>query len=211
MNIFKLVGNSPEDNLLIDEELLHAVNQGAYSNGILRLWESDTHFVVLGRSKIVEDDVHTSRCIANQIPILRRCSGGGTVLQGPGCFNYAFILPMGYASELQSIHHTASFILNRVCQILSTSIQHISIEGTSDLTIQGVKFSGNAQRRIKHAVLFHGTILYNFNLSLITHYLKEPSIQPAYRKNRPHSDFIRNISIGRDDLFKLFCSSTTPF
>ena len=56
------------------------------------------------------------------------------------------------------------------------------------------KFSGNAQRRRRHALVFHGTILYGFDLSLIDALLKFPSAQPEYRASRSHSEFVRNIS-----------------
>ena len=57
------------------------------------------------------------------------------------------------------------------------------------------KFSGNAQRRGKHYILHHGTILYKFDLSLISRYLNMPQDIPEYRKGRPHTDFVTNIPI----------------
>jgi lipoate-protein ligase A len=59
----------------------------------------------------------------------------------------------------------------------------------------GLKFSGNAQKRKKRFVLFHGTVLYNFDLSLISRYLKEPVRQPEYRQGRSHDRFLSNIDI----------------
>ena len=104
---------------------------------------------------------------------------------------------------------SASNILNyhKVKHILSTAISDIELNGISDLVIGDIKFSGNAQRRLKHAILFHGTILYDFDLSLVTQYLKEPPIQPDYRNNRPHHDFIQNLPIRYDQLIDLFTHS----
>jgi lipoate-protein ligase A len=67
----------------------------------------------------------------------------------------------------------------------------------SDLIVKGTekKFSGNAQRRGRNHILHHGTILYDFDLSLISRYLKVPKKMPDYRANRTHADFVTNISV----------------
>ena len=209
MHLFHHTYQDPKKNIDVDKFLLEEVNNGNYSNGILRLWESSTYFVVLGLSKKIIDDVHEENCIKNKIPILKRCSGGGTVLQGPGCFNYSYILPIFLADELSSLSQTTSYVLNLVKDTLSSKIPNIELTGISDLAINNVKFSGNAQRRLKHAILFHGTILYNFNLTLINEYLKEPPIQPEYRKKRSHNKFVRNIPLSYEDLVDLFTQQIT--
>ena len=56
----------------------------------------------------------------------------------------------------------------------------------------------------KNAILFHGTILYDFDLSLISKYLKNPPIQPDYRNHRSHEQFIKNINLSKADLNLLF-------
>jgi lipoate-protein ligase A len=47
----------------------------------------------------------------------------------------------------------------------------------------------------KRYILHHGTILYNFDLSLISRYLNVPKEAPVYRKHRPHTDFVTNVPI----------------
>jgi lipoate---protein ligase len=71
------------------------------------------------------------------------------------------------------------------------------VEGTSDLTIDGKKFSGNAQRRKKRCLLFHGSFLLNFDIPLVSEILRMPPQQPLYRQNRNHDAFIRNIPVER--------------
>ena len=63
-----------------------------------------------------------------------------------------------------------------------------------------LKFSGNAQRRRRRALVFHGTILHAFDLSLIDALLRFPSAQPDYRASRSHADFVRNISAKADQV-----------
>jgi lipoate-protein ligase A len=72
--------------------------------------------------------------------------------------------------------------------------QIVSVNGITDLCINNQKFSGNAQRRLKKSLLFHGTLLYNFDLSLIAKYLPYPTRSPDYRNHRDHHTFITQLS-----------------
>jgi len=62
------------------------------------------------------------------------------------------------------------------------------------------KFSGNAQKRGKKFILHHGTILYDFDLSLIEKYLPIPHKIPEYRRERSHKNFLTNIPLKRKDI-----------
>ena len=63
------------------------------------------------------------------------------------------------------------------------------------MCVDNVKFAGNSQRRRKYFLLFHGTILLNCDLSLISELLRMPSLQPDYRANRAHADFVTNLNV----------------
>jgi len=76
----------------------------------------------------------------------------------------------------------------------------VSIQGTSDLTIGNRKFSGNALRLTRHGLLYHGTLLNRFDISLIPKCLKTPPRQPDYRQQRSHTDFLTNINLDSHDL-----------
>ena len=69
----------------------------------------------------------------------------------------------------------------------------LRVRGHTDLAIGDRKFSGNAQRRKRNAVLFHGSFLLNFDIALIEKFLFAPSTQPAYRENRSHREFLTNL------------------
>jgi lipoate-protein ligase A len=58
-----------------------------------------------------------------------------------------------------------------------------------------LKFAGNAQRRRKNFLLFHGTLLLNCDLNLISELLLMPSLQPDYRARRPHEEFVTNLNL----------------
>lgn len=183
----------PAENLALDEALLEELDERG-GVPILRFWESDCPFVVLGRASRVADDVDRTTCEKDGLPLLRRASGGGTVLQGPGCLSYAFVLPLDWHPDLASIRTTNRFVLERIATALRQWEPDTSFRGISDLTIGDRKISGNAQRRTRNALLFHGTILHGMRADLVARYLKHPSRQPDYRSDRPHGTFLRTLN-----------------
>lgn len=188
--------NTAEHNLACDEVLLDLCEDG-FEDEILRLWEPQTPFVVLGYSNKIRTEVAINSCRTLGIPILRRPSGGGTVVQGPGCLNYSLILRIPPTrSQLSSITETNHYVLERQCDSITPLLNEKPIiQGTSDLTLNNLKFSGNAQRRKKQALLFHGTLLLSMDLTLISQCLQIPPRQPDYRQNRPHTDFVTNLGL----------------
>lgn len=184
---------SPQENLACDEVLLDHCQSGA-AEGILRFWEPSQYFVVVGYANQVGVEVNRDFCRLHGIPILRRCSGGGTVLQGPGSLNYSLILPIAGTAPLASISGTNDYVLQRHQRTLQGLLRApIDKQGHTDLSIGGLKFSGNAQRRRKDFLLFHGSFLLNVDIGLIEKALPIPSRQPGYRLNRSHTDFLMNL------------------
>jgi lipoate---protein ligase len=182
--------------LAYDEVLLSWVDQQQPAMGLLRLWESPSTFVVMGYGKQVAADVHVDACRSGSVPILRRCSGGGTVLQTVGCLSYSLILPIDLHPSLASIQTTTSWIMTQQAACLQAFLgEAVAVKGTSDLTIGTLKISGNAQRRGRRSVLFHGTILCQVDIAEIGRYLQVPSYQPEYRNNRGHAAFLRSLDV----------------
>lgn len=205
MKLLDLSFSSPAENLACDEALLDWREE---NNGeeILRFWESPKTFVVVGYANKIAAEVNVANCEAKKIPILRRCSGGGTVLQGAGCLNYALVLRIIENSPLASISGANKFIMERNRAAIESEFRRqnsearISVCGHTDLAIGDLKFSGNSQRRHKKFLLFHGTFLLDFNLALIGEFLRMPSKQPDYRGDRSHKDFLTNLNLTADEV-----------
>src|SRR5438552_1825728 len=195
MNYCDLTLPTPSENLACDEALLDFCEAGLVGE-LLRFWEPAQYFVVVGYGNRVATEVNLPYCQRNSIPILRRCTGGGTVLQGPGCLNYSLILRADSSGPLHSIAAANAFILKRHQAALAALLQaQVEMQGHTDLAIGGFKFSGNAQRRRKRFLLFHGSFLLHLDLSLIETTLPLPARQPDYRRNRSHSDFLINLNL----------------
>ena len=187
---------SPAENLAGDEALLDWCEQNE-GEKILRLWESPEMFVVVGYANKIAAEVNIAACKANEIPIFRRCSGGGTVLQGQGCLNYALILRIAENSALAGISSANQFIMERNRAALETLLggKKIKVRGHTDLVSGDQKFSGNSQRRRKNFLLFHGTFLLDFDLALVGQFLRMPSKEPDYRHSRSHDEFLTNLNL----------------
>ena len=193
LRLLDLTLSLPVENLALDEALLDELDERG-GIPVLRFWESDRVFVVLGRASRVADDVDLPACERDGVSILRRASGGGTVLQGPGCLSYAFVFPLDWHPDLTDIRRTNRFILEQMAAALRRWEPTTSFQGISDMAIDGMKISGNAQRRTRNALLFHGTILHGMSADLVARYLGHPSRQPDYRADRPHQTFLRTIN-----------------
>jgi lipoate-protein ligase A len=200
----ELLAFGPESagHLALDEALLQAAESGV-AGECLRIWESAETFVVLGAGGRWSEEVvhHEARHLG--IPVLRRSSGGGTVLQGPGCVNFVAVLDCRKRPDLQTVAGTNEIVLGSVLEALSLQGYSLEIRGSSDLAHGKRKVSGNAQRRRKHFVLFHGTLLTNrFDLSLISQVLAHPVRQPDWREQRAHGDFVDCLNVDTDRFWK---------
>src|SRR5258706_6702590 len=112
MKVLDLTLPTPAENLACDEALLDAAESGE-AGEVLRFWESPEYFVVVGYANKLTTEVNVAACETRRIPILRRCSGGGTVVQGPGCLNYALVLRINEDGPTRSIIAANQFIVER--------------------------------------------------------------------------------------------------
>jgi lipoate-protein ligase A len=207
MKLLDLTLPMPAENLACEEALLDACDENG-GDEILRFWEAHEPFVVVGYANKLATEVNLAACAAKQIPIFRRCSGGGTVLQGRGCLNYALVLRITTDGPCRTITSANEFIMGKNRAAIETLFKseignrksEISVRGHTDLALDRLKFSGNSQRRKKNFLLFHGTFLLNFDLALIGEFLRMPSLQPDYRASRSHADFLVNLNLPADQV-----------
>jgi lipoate---protein ligase len=199
MHFLDLTLSSLPENLALDEALLLQAEAGL-SGEALRIWESPQPVVVLGAACRLSQDVDEASSRADGVPILRRSSGGGTVLLGPGCLLYSLVLAYDRAPALREILSSYRCILERIRDALRDAVPGIEIAGTSDLAVAGRKFSGNSQQRKRGHLLHHGSLLYDFALGTVGHYLRQPARQPEYRADRPHETFLMNLPLGAEEI-----------
>jgi lipoate-protein ligase A len=197
--MFSLLESPPraEDNLALDSAWYRSLEAGAETEG-LHLWGSAVPAVILGISGALSKEVDSEACAADGVAILRRDSGGGTVLLGPGCLSYSLLLSLDRHPALRDVRLSYRLILG--CLIRALTVPGLEIRGLSDLSIGERKVSGNAQRRGSRALLHHGTLLYAFDAGIVEKYLKEPCRQPDYRRGRRHVDFLGNLPLSAGEI-----------
>ncbi len=200
MNHVVLSPVNPPWPLALEEALLDGFDSGdtalRESGGVLCFWEPQAYFVVTGYGNRVATEVNVPACQAAGVPVYRRCSGGGTVLQGPGCLNYALIIKIEPTGPTANISSTNQYCMERTRGILSELLgREVQVSGHTDLAVGGRKFSGNAQRRRREYLIFHGCFLLRMDLAKIGQYLLMPTRQPEYRANRAHQEFLLNLEL----------------
>jgi lipoate-protein ligase A len=207
--LLDLTLDTVEENLALEEALLIEADLGR-SGSVLRLWELPRHAVVLGASRRLADDVLVENCKADQVPVARRSSGGGTVVIGPGALNVTLVLPETAAPGLAAVQAAQRFVLDRIAAAMREQGLDVEVLGSGDLTFDGRKFGGSAQRRLRQWFLVHCSILYDFSLTRISRYLKDPDRQPTYRQGRSHHDFLRNLDLPRKIIHEMIRLAWAP-
>lgn len=199
MQLLDLTLPTLAENLALDESLLLEAEAG---NGgeLLRIWEWPSLAVVVGAGGKLADDVDLSLCEKDRVPIMRRSSGGGTVLLGRGCLCFSLVLAYDRSPALREIPFSYVYILNTIADAVRDLLPGVKLAGTSDLASEGRKFSGNSQQRKRDHLLHHGTLLYDFDLGIVGRYLTLPERQPEYRHQREHSAFLCNLPSRADEL-----------
>ena len=143
--------------------------------------------VVLGISSKVHEMIHLDKIEQNPIPIIRRFSGGGTVVVDRNTIFITFIFNQADTPDVlpnpQAILEWAKQIYHPIFGSLPFNLRE------NDFVFDHLKCGGNALYLIKDRWLLHTSWLWDYD-KLWMEYLKNPKRQPDYRKQRPHEDFL---------------------
>ena len=218
MNLLDLTLPNPAENLALDEALLEEAEASSTPIETLRVWESPQPLVVIGRGSKSHEEVQLDFCREEKISVLRRASGGAAIVAGPGCLMYAVVLSLELRPELRSLDETHRRVLETMVQATRPFAESVARFGTSDLAWSSFgsppqKFSGNSVRLKRRHVLYHGTLLYDFPLDLVSQCLAFAPRQPAYRAGRDHRAFVQNLPATASALRKNLAEcwqATTP-
>ncbi len=200
-----------EEELALDEGLLEEAHEGLATLPVVRTWMADEPTVVVGSSSRLDEEIDREACAALGVRVVRRPSGGLTVVLGPGCLMWSVIVP--HPSGAPPIERIHADMLCPLRDELHAAVAGAGLavdrRGSSDLVLRAAgeandtsarKFSGNALRVRRHGVLYHGTLLDTFDIGLISRVLRHPPREPDYRARRPHGEFLANLGLGRPAL-----------
>lgn len=141
------------------EEFVHTAKR---DHDYLILWQN-ANAVIVGRNQNAEAEINRPFVEANQIQVIRRNTGGGTVYHDMGNLNYSFI------TDADGIDRsTLDHFLNPVVSALKELGLDASASGRNDILVSGKKVSGTAQALHKGRVLHHGTLLFDSNTDILS-------------------------------------------
>ena len=154
--------NDPHFNLALEEYL---VTSPDLTDDVVVLWRNEPT-VVIGRNQNAELQINRPFIEERDIHLARRMSGGGAVYHDLGNLNFTVI-----KRDARHLHNDFSFFTEPVVSCLSDFGVTAEFSGRNDITVDGKKFSGNAQYRHGDTLLHHGTILFDSDLTVLANAL----------------------------------------
>lgn len=161
MKYLETCSTDPYYNLAFEEYVLKNFKDDDY----FILWQND-NTIVFGVNQNPLEEIIIEKAEEEDVNIVRRTTGGGTVYHDLGNLNFSYITDWDEKQE-----HWYKLFLTPIVEAFAKIDIKIDINGRNDLTIQGKKISGNAQRLLDGRILHHGTLLVNSDLNKISRYL----------------------------------------
>lgn len=144
----------PALNLALEECLLSSLPED--HPGYFLLWQNNPSIIV-GRHQCTGEVVNASFSTSENLPVIRRMTGGGAVYHDQGNLNFSFIA--NGSGHLDFVHY-----MKQVRSALQSIGVNAQISGRNDLEVNGKKISGSGQIVMHGRSLHHGTLLVNMNL-----------------------------------------------
>lgn len=161
MLCIKHPNTDPWFNLAAEEYVLKHFN-----DDVFMLWRNH-NAIIVGKHQNTLAEINLDYVKEKNIKVVRRMSGGGAVFHDLGNLNFTFIMN-GEEGHLVDFRRFTLPIID----VLRKLDIDAKFEGRNDLTISGLKFSGNAEHVFKQRVLHHGTLLFSSLMSDLSNALK---------------------------------------
>jgi lipoate---protein ligase len=152
------------------------------------LWRNEP-CVFIGKNQNAMAEINIDFVKENKVRVNRRYSGGGAVFHDLGNINFTFL-----TNKVEN----AGIDFKKFTLPIINSLRELNINaefsGRNDITIDGKKFSGNAQYYWKDRVLHHGTLLFSGNLTNLSAALNPKPIKFEDKSVKSVASRVTNIS-----------------
>ena len=156
MLIFHRLFTDPYLNIAADE---YFVKQAA--EDMCMIWINERS-VIIGKHQNAFAEINYPYVHANQIPVIRRISGGGAVYHDTGNVNFTFIKKTNKTNQVDFERFTSVII-----KFMQSIGIEVNINKRNSLFAGSLKFSGHAEHIFHDKVLHHGTILFDTDLETL--------------------------------------------
>lgn len=201
----------PRFNLALEQFVFDSLDR---RHSYFMLWQNNNSIIV-GKHQNTLAEINSAYVNEHNINVVRRLSGGGAVYHDLGNLNFTFITD---ADKDKSIDFAA--FCKPIQKALTSFGVPVEISGRNDMTVDGKKFSGNAQYLKKGRVMHHGTILYDSNLGILSEALspgddkivskgiksvqsRVTNVRPYMKNDMPVTDFWHALKNFISDDFEL--------
>lgn len=181
LKLLHIKGASIFEQLQLEEKLLRVTNEN---------WcvfnEGSSPAIVLGISGKPPELVDLNKLKKTPVPLIKRYSGGGTVIVDENTLFVSFI----FQKDVHDFPCYPEPILrwSEGFYKEALSIPHFHLR-ENDYVIDHLKCGGNAQYIQKHRFVHHTTFLWDYEQTKMDLLLHPPKT-PSYRKGRSHQDFL---------------------
>lgn len=153
----------PAWNLALEEYFFDTVPAG---ESFFMLWQNH-NTVVIGKNQNTLAEIDQDYVRSHGITVVRRLSGGGAVYHDDGNINFTFITDAPEGNQID---------LRRFCLPVAEALRAFGVDaevsGRNDITVDGKKFSGNAQYVRHGRVMHHGTLMFDSDMHILQQVLK---------------------------------------
>ena len=160
MIIYHTTHTDPYFNLAAEQYLMDRHP----TDPIFMLWRNEAS-VIIGKNQNAYAELDAEYVREKNIKVVRRLTGGGAVFHDLGNVNFTFILP-----EQQAIDFAR--FTEPVIAALRELGMDAQLSGRNDITVDGMKVSGNAACVYNGCTMHHGTLLFSADLSDLAGALK---------------------------------------
>lgn len=162
-----------------------------FQDEVFMLWINKPA-ILIGKNQNTLSEINMDYVRENNIEVVRRLSGGGTVYNDLGNMNYTFITYKNpKENKLGNGFEKFALPVIKALQFLDVDAE---FSGRNDVTIEGKKFSGTAQYSIRDKLLHHGTIMYDCDMSKLSQALKPKPLKFRDKSVKSVSSRVTNIA-----------------
>lgn len=160
--------------------------------------------VIIGKHQVAHLETDTEVVTRNQIPVIRRISGGGSVYHDKGNVNFAFIMNSEQGRQVDFRKYTLPVI-----QFLKSLGVDAEFGDKNDIRVNGLKISGNAEHVYRNRVLHHGTLLFDADLAVLNSVLRKETGKYSTRAVNSNPSQVGNLKniIGNFDTVDEFITA----